>query len=247
MSEERIAAAADELDAARRSGRRIAAIAAGNAPATPATAYRIQYETARRRGGIGGWKISPGREDGAAIPADVVLPSPALFASPLPIVVEVEIAFRIGRDLPPREVPYELDSVCDAVASIHPALEIQGSRYFEPKAVDPLLLLADGQSCLALVWGEGIANWRDVAFDKVNIGLAIDGVTVADRPRGAPTEDVLATLVWLANHAASSCGGLTAGTMVITGARAGPVSVIPDCGVRGEVSGIGTVSVTLHR
>jgi len=184
MDDADIAAAADELDLARRTGARMAALAGACAPSSAADAYRIQYETARRRGGVGAWKIAPGRTDGAAIPAGVVLPAPATFASPLPMAVEVEIAFRIGRDLPPRDAPYERDEVSAAIVSVHPAIEIQGSRYFEPKAVDPVMLLADGQSCLAAVWGEGTADWRDIAFETVPIRLAIDG-----RPRPSAPAD----------------------------------------------------------
>ena len=42
---------------------------------------------------------------------------------------ECEFAFRMGRDLPPRERPYERDEVLDAVADLHLAIEIPDSRY----------------------------------------------------------------------------------------------------------------------
>jgi len=38
---------------------------------------------------------------------------------------------------------------------------------------------------------------------------------------------------------------LTAGTIVITGARAGPVSVLAGSRIEAEIGGIGAVSVTL--
>jgi 2-keto-4-pentenoate hydratase len=44
-------------------------------------------------------------------------------------VAELEFAFRMGRDLPPRETPYTQDDVMDAVEALLPAIEIPDSRY----------------------------------------------------------------------------------------------------------------------
>ena len=39
-------------------------------------------------------------------------------------VAECEFAFRMGRDLPPRDTPYEREDVLDAVADLHLAIEV---------------------------------------------------------------------------------------------------------------------------
>ena len=44
-------------------------------------------------------------------------------------VAECEFAFRMGRDLPPRETPYEREDVLDAVADLCLAIEVPDSRY----------------------------------------------------------------------------------------------------------------------
>ncbi len=58
-------------------------------------------------------------------------------------VAEVEFAFTMGTDLPPRDVPYRLDEVMAAVASLHPAIEIPDSRYRSFTEVGAPQLIAD--------------------------------------------------------------------------------------------------------
>ena len=57
--------------------------------------------------------------DGATVP----------LAANLMRVAEVELAFRFGAPLPPRDRPYAIGDVMAAVASLHPAIEIPDSRY----------------------------------------------------------------------------------------------------------------------
>ena len=44
-------------------------------------------------------------------------------------VGEPEFAFRMGRSLPPRSMPYSIEDVLAAVDTLHPAIEIPDSRY----------------------------------------------------------------------------------------------------------------------
>ncbi len=46
--------------------------------------------------------------------------------------LEAEIAFLIGKDLPPREKPYSRDEVVAAIASCHPAIEVIESGLTDP-------------------------------------------------------------------------------------------------------------------
>jgi 2-keto-4-pentenoate hydratase len=55
--------------------------------------------------------------------------------------VEVEWAFRMGKDLPPIGRPYHETEVMEAVDAVFPALEIVGSRV--PSDVSPKSLIAD--------------------------------------------------------------------------------------------------------
>lgn len=44
-------------------------------------------------------------------------------------VGEPEFAFRMARDLAPRATPYSVDDVLNAVATLHPAIELPDSRF----------------------------------------------------------------------------------------------------------------------
>ena len=113
----------------------------------------IAYET------IGGWKIGA--------PAPDATP----FFAPMPLawmahsgailhgqryryrVLEAEIAFLLGSDLPPRETPYTREEVVAAIASCHPAIEELESGCIDPKSANKLSALADLQMHGGFVYG----------------------------------------------------------------------------------------------
>ena len=76
--------------------------------------------------------------------------------------VAAELAYRMGRDLPPRAEPYAPEEVLDAVASLHPAIEIADTRFMGLNTTDRLSHLADQQSHGALIVGPALADWRGV-------------------------------------------------------------------------------------
>jgi 2-keto-4-pentenoate hydratase len=109
---------------ARQSGRRIEALPTELIPATAAAAYEVQALVAARLGSIAGWKVgaaSPTAEITCApLFASLVAPSPARFlARQFPLGgIEGELAFRLGRALPPRAEAYGEDEVWAAVATL---------------------------------------------------------------------------------------------------------------------------------
>ncbi len=116
-------------------------------------------------------------------------------------VAEVEFAFRMGRDLPPREEVYGQDEVLDAVASLHPAIEIPDSRFADFVAAGGVQLVADNACAHEFVLGESTgAEWRGLdlaAFRPVGRMPGRDdqqglGANVLGDPRIA--------LTWLANE-----------------------------------------------
>src|SRR5436190_1772814 len=72
-------------------------------------------------------------EDGGACPMD----------NNLMKVAEMEFAFRMAADLPPRPAPYNQGEVMGCVASLHPAIEIPDSRYHDFTLVGAAQLIAD--------------------------------------------------------------------------------------------------------
>jgi hypothetical protein len=111
-------------------------------PLDKAAAYRIAGMVAEELGWpVLGWKNRGDEAGDAAGPANSTPPiygrvyfvteTPytavhASLASPIP---EVEYQAKLGSDLPPREKPYTVEEVTDAVASLHPGLELAECRF----------------------------------------------------------------------------------------------------------------------
>jgi 2-keto-4-pentenoate hydratase len=241
--------AASLLLRAREDGNRIDELADAVRPNTVEQAYAIQDATVRQQGRVGAWKVSPMRPGAppncAPIAASHLHASPACITGIAAPEVEVEIAVRLGRDLPAREAAYEADEMRAAVAALHPAIEVLDSRFLDRRAVSPFSAMADGQSNAAVVIGDGLEGWGGLDLGRLAIRLRIAGRECAATDGGAGTDNVLAALAWLANHAAARCGGLKKGDVVITGARIGPWSVTElPAEVAADVAGLGNVTIT---
>jgi len=253
MQKQDIDRAASVLVETRRGRRRLADLPADLQPTSMAEAYAIQDAVVALTGAVGGWKVAPAGNNPeprcAPIPAANLHASPATLATGELLMapeIEVEIAVRFSKDLPPRTKPYTTDEVTAAIGSIHPALEVLSSRFENRKAVSPLTAIADAQSNGSAVFGPALTNWQSVDFSTVGMVLFFDGKQVGQTDGGASNADVFASLVWLANSGAVRQGGLKAGQVVITGARIKPV-VVPKSGtaVKADVVGIGSVSATV--
>lgn len=237
---------------ARQSGHRIADLPEDARPTSIEQAYAIQDATVRQISTVGGWKVSPMRPGAppncAPIAASLIHASPARFVYDTMSApeVEVEVAIRLGRDLPPRGAAYEADEMRAAIGSLHPAIEMLNSRFVDRKTVSPLTALADAQSNAAVVIGAGLQDWQETELGRVAMRLRIAGSECAATEGGPDTNNALAALAWLANHVAARCGGLRAGDVVITGARLGPWLIAKrPAEIEADVAGLGIVEIVV--
>lgn len=210
-------------------------------PPDTATAYAVQSEVMRQLGGRASWKMAllGGRErHAAAMPVDEIFASGATLRSlPHDAAIEVETAFILGEDVPAGTKP---GAVLEAVAEVRLAFEVVASRYGDRTAVTPLEAMADCFSSAAIVLGETIPDWQRHLDQPLGLTLVLDGQPV-DAPEQAPTLTETADfLAWLASHAAKQNLPLSAGTVIITGARLGP---IPLHGAREAIAGLGSTQV----
>src|SRR5690349_15953396 len=144
-------------------------------PATRADGYSVQARLETRSASpLFGWKIAATSRAGQAhIGVDGPLAGRLLAeraygtGSTLPFganrmrVVEMEFAFRLGRDLPPRARPYPVDEVVAAVATLHPAIEVPDSRYDDAATVGAPQLIADNACAHDFVLGPAApVPWR---------------------------------------------------------------------------------------
>jgi 2-keto-4-pentenoate hydratase len=236
---------------ARRSGNRIAALGAAEAPSSSDEAYAVQEAMLHRLGGvIGGWKAgapSPEAEPQAApLLADWMQASPARFAlRPNALrTVEAELAFSFARDLPPRPEPYGEEEVWEAVAAMHVAIEILESSFVDRRRVPEFAPLADLQNNGGFCYGPPIPDWRRFDVRTPRAVLLIDGKEVRRAASGTPGGHPRRLLAWLANHAARRGHPLKRRDIVTTGSHTGMYDAPAGAQVTAKFEGVGEASLT---
>ena len=254
MVPQEIEAAAGLLLAARRERVPVAAERLKKWPiSTPADAYAIQERVAAALGPVGAWKV--GAPSPEAEPVRAPIPEATVHASPaaLPAAafhrlgIEAEIAYRLGRDLPPRREPYAREEVEAAIEAILPAIEVVDTRLADHEAAGALWRLADNQTNGGLVLGPARADWRAVDPATQPVRLHVDGAVVHEGRGGNGAGDPLRLLVWLADGCGAHCGGLRRGQVVTTGTLTGLRFVAPGAEVHADLPGLGHVAVSFPR
>lgn len=209
----------------------------------------IHQEMAKAYGEIGGWKIGAPSADAtpffAPMPRAWMAASGAILAGPTfrYRVLEAEVAFLIGQDLPPRATPYTRDEVIAAIASCHPAIEELESGLIDPKAANNFSALADLQMHGAFIYGPAFADWRQVDFAREHVTLTIDGAVRVDRTGSNTSGDLLRLLPYLANEGAARTRGLRAGQWITTGSWTGNTPAAPNSSAEATFEHIGTAAL----
>ena len=246
----RTAEAAELLCTARRSGRRLPALPESCRPQSLEEAYAIQDAVVLQLGeNVGGWKVGAMSYQHpstvAPILSSTILPSPAILASAGMALfgIEAEIAFRFGRALLPRHDQYVREEVLDAVASVHPVIEVLESRYRDILAVDRRSAVADNISNGFLVFGAPIDGWQQLDLERPFVKLTADDRLLA-LSIGNNGGNPVRLLVEGANHVAHHRGGLHAGALITTGTLTGIVFSEAGKTIVADYRRLGRVQVT---
>jgi 2-keto-4-pentenoate hydratase len=238
MNTQALASLGFALRQARDTAVPLASLAPGWAPPDLGQAWRAQHAI---WGGepIAGWKVSAVMENqrqamGVAQPVS----SPLLaawtresgggfaaeaFIAPL---LECEIAFELGADLPWREHPYTRAEVDAAILAVRPVIEIVDSRL--PAGSDTLVQIVDDFNNGGFVVGAAVSGWR--ALDLANCAITLHVTRRGERVEAARGSgravldgDLLAAVVAMANSQCPLYEGLRAGQIVTTGTCTGAV------------------------
>lgn len=247
------------LAALRRDGRQQSGLEARLVPPDKNSAYRIARMVEEELGwAVAGWKIAAAKEEMqkalrtdspiyGRVFAPNIRPSPvsvehARQCSPIP---EVEYMARLGADLPPRAKPYTVEEVTEAVASLHPGIELAECRFVHDAAFPPLpAILADGAGSGTICHGPAIEDFtkRDIAGQEVV--LSCSGVARRKGTAAAALDHPMVPLTWLANALSRTGIGLKAGQMISTGTLTGMLrpkageTYVADFGPFGKVTAI---------
>jgi 2-keto-4-pentenoate hydratase len=257
MNDESIRAAGDLLYATWMRGAVIPSLPDAMRPASRGEGYAIQATLeARSACPLYGWKIAAtGKEGQRHINVDgplagrllaerVVADGATVPSSPNRMcVAEVEFAFRLASDLPPRDAPYSVDEVLDAVATLHPAIEVPDSRYEDFTAVGAPQLIADDACAHYFLAGEPTsADWRAIDLRTHRAIGRVEGRYEREGSGAAVLGDPRVALAWLANELRALGIPLRRGQTVTTGTCFKPLEVEPgdvvtaDLGVLGRAS-----------
>jgi 2-keto-4-pentenoate hydratase len=165
-------------------------------------------------------------------------------------VAEAEFAFGIGRDLAPRAQPYSRSEILDAVATLHPAIEIPDSRYHDFTRVGAPQLIADNACAHYFVFGAATAvNWRRMdlaAHHAIGTLSRADGTSLQRQGIGANVlGDPRDALAWLVNELGSLGITLRAGETVTTGTCLVPLPIAPGDFVEADFGVLGSVTARI--
>ena len=167
-------------------------------------------------------------------------------------VAEAEFAFRMGRDLPPRDAPYSVAEVLAAVATLHPAIEVPDSRFDDFTIVGAPQLIADNACAHQFVLGPATtADWRSIDLVEHLVTGTVERRPDSERQETTLTRegkganvlgDPRVALAWLVNELSALGITLKAGEVVTTGTCLVPLpiqsgdQITMDFGVLGGVS-----------
>ena len=256
MERDQIAAAARTLHEHWQAGTKLAALEPAQRPLNRADGYAIQAAIERcSAGGLFGWKIAATSEAGqkhinvkgpmaGRILAETVIADggTAPMAGNEMRVAEPEFAFRMRIDLPPRQTPYSMREVLDAVDTLHPAIEIPDSRFADFVGAGEAQLIADNACAHRFVLGPATtADWRAMDLIEHRPVLTMRGEQFVGHGRNV-LGDPRVALTWLANELRELGIELKAGRVVTTGTCHPPLPIqagdlcAADFGTLGKVS-----------
>jgi 2-keto-4-pentenoate hydratase len=256
LDHNQIAAASRTLNDHWRAGTKFGGLDATQRPRDRAEGYAIQAAIERTSDKpLFGWKIAATSEAGqkhinvegpmaGRILAETVLPEggTAGMAGNEMRVGEPEFAFRMAKDLPPRAQPYTVQEVLDAVATLHPAIEIPDSRFADFVSAGAPQIIADNACAHLFVLGPATeANWRALDLIEEKPVITLRGQRYVGHGRNV-LGDPRVALAWLANELRELDITLKAGQVVTTGTCHPPLPIqsgdrfAADFGLLGKVS-----------
>lgn len=220
---------------------------------TTVEAYLIQAAVADDLGAaVAGWKVGV-LPDGAALAAPIfnsdLVSSDATFnlsGDLASVIVEAELALRLGRDLPSRPgSPYSRAEILSATAEVFCGIELVATRFKGGDEIPFAARLADNFAHGAYAIGGGTDAFAELDLTQVQCTLWHDDAIVSDRPGGHPLGDPLIPVVAWASQQCDRLGGLRAGQFVTTGALNDPFPVSRGATIGAELKGIGSARMPI--
>lgn len=163
-------------------------------------------------------------------------------------VAEPEMAFTLGKSLGPRSTPYTMDEVMQAVATLHPALEMPNSRFAEFTAAGEAQLLADCACAHHFMLGAPAPDaWRKLELSQHKVHAKNTKKNGDAWTRDGIGEAVLGdpriAMTWIVNELTALGLTLNAGLFFTTGTCMAPIEIEPGDQVEADFGQLGRISM----
>ena len=148
-------------------------------------------------------------------PSRIVLPEKHLR------IVEAEVVFELGSDLPSGYAPYSERRVMASVSRVFAGIELCNTRFDENVEPSLLALVADNSNADVIVLGDTLPNQDLDSLADLSVRLQRSGYPDASGSTGNVLGNPLRALTWLANWMAQRGEGLKRGQVVSSGSCTG--------------------------
>jgi 2-keto-4-pentenoate hydratase len=258
LNSEALEAASALLSSAWTAGEAVPAIPEPIRPTTRAEGYAVQALTRRRNGSpLFGWKIAATSVEGqrhigvdGPLAGGIMSNRVVADGGTVPpganrmAVAEVEFAFRMGVDLPPRAKPYGRGEVVAAIGSLHPAIEVPDSRYEDFVTAGAPQLIADMACAHWFALGPAAPDvWRGLDLAAYAPEGNVAGKIRRQGLGSNVLSDPLVALTWLVNEVSGLGMTLRKGEVVTTGTCLKPMEIAPGDTILADFGALGRVCV----
>ncbi|WP_108659489.1 hypothetical protein [Acuticoccus kandeliae] len=208
----------------------------------------VQQRVAEACGPVDAWKAGPKVDEKRPLAAPVLdglRENGATFSSDdlYKCGIELEIAFRLDKPLPPVDAPNFALAARECVTPVA-AIEVVDGRFEDFTKLPDTVKMADNQLNGALVWAQPETPGAAVDFSTPEVRLAFNGKVVTSGRQKVPGGDAYATFIAFAQNVGAHCGGFQVGQIITTGSLSGMLFVDPGTKVEGWVEGLGAVDLT---
>lgn len=134
---------------------------------------------------------------------------------------EVEIAIRLGRDLPVKAALYSREEIYDAISEAYLGAELLSSAIEESGKLSFPLYVADRIGNRGYALGPVVPKTLIDTIGQAELKVVQDAGTIYEGSAKHPVDDVLGWLVAYANDSTRPDNSLAIGTVITTGALSG--------------------------
>lgn len=230
----------------------------GEAPPDMRSAYAVQDAAiAAWPDAIAGWKVGLISPEHRAAYGGERLAGPIFtkqvahtgsIPTVLPIIrggfaaAEAELVLEVAAAPPSERKSWSIESASDYAGVMYVGVELAGSAFKGINDFGPAITASDFGNNAGLVLGRAIANWRDLALDKIAVSTRVDGVEVGNGTAANIPGGPLAAFAFILGHCAERGIRLAPGALISTGAITGVHVVQPDQDIVADFGAYGAIA-----